>query len=387
MHRHVALPFLFLVSAVGCGSSTPAGTPAEDTGAEVATDAPTDTAVDPALAYENAVRAAAWTKLVKGPSVSGGAKQDDVFFTSLTRGFTASGPGSSIFRTEDGGATWKNVFTHTGTYFRSVLFVDDKHGFAGNLGAGLTPSIDDKNALYETKDGGDTWAAVTTITGADMPGICNLTALDDKHLFAVGRANGPANLLSSSDGGATWTSIDLSAKFSMLIDARFTSPTEGILAGQNADTPAVCTIMHTADGGKTFDTVFASKVPNSLCWKLSFPTKDVGYVSVEDSGSGPPTFGKTTDGGKTWVELPLPTDGSPKAAYPAIGIGFLTDKIGWISSEDPKKPNYRTFDGGLTWEVTPDLTGPVNRFRFLDRNTAYAIGASVWKLTIDTKGI
>lgn len=384
----VLLPLLLPLPLLACSSTSSPAAPA-DAGADAVDDASTDgpgdagdAAVDP---IEAAVRAATWTKLAKGPSVGGGAKQDDLFFADASTGFVASGPGAALFRTKDAGATWSKVFEHPGTYFRALLFVDDKHGFAGNLGAGLTPSIDDKTPLYETKDGGDTWAAVTAISGPEAPGICNLTAVDGKTLFAVGRANGPANLLSSTDGGASWTSLDLSAEFSMLIDARFVSATEGWLAGQNAETPASCTIKHTKDGGKTFDTVFSSKAKGSLCWKLSFPSAAVGYVSILESGSGPPAFGKTSDGGKTWEELPLPTTGSATDRYQGLSVGFLTESIGWMTSESGTKPNYRTFDGGKTWEVAEDLKGPINRFRFVDKKTAYAVGAAVYKLTLDLK--
>lgn len=383
MKHRLALPFAFLL---GCGSSSSAATPANDAGVDAAGDASDDTSVadafvDPNTPYEHSVLAARWTKLATGPAVSGKAKQDDVFFTSPNVGYAASGPTSSIWKTSDGGATWAKVFTHAGTYFRAVAFLDDMHGFAGNLGAGLTPSITDTTPLYETKDAGVTWTPVTTISGPAAPGICNLTVIDATHLVAVGRANGPSNMLTSSDAGATWTSIDLSAKFAMVIDARFTSPNDGLLIGMDA-AQGVCTVMHTGDGGNSFDTVFSSKTKTSLCWKMSFPSNDVGYVAVQDTTFGPGTFAKTTDGGKSWVELPLPTPGSAKGAYPAIGIGFITEKVGWVSPEDPLLPTYVTSDGGNTWTVDPALKSPINRFRFVNKNTAYAIGGAVWKLDI-----
>jgi photosystem II stability/assembly factor-like uncharacterized protein len=315
------------------------------------------------------------------PKLSRG-KQDDLFFATPSRGFSANGPESAIYRTDDAGATWKEVFTHAGTFFRSVLFVDGQRGFAGNLGAGLTPQIDDPHPLYETKDGGDTWMPVASLSGTDMQGVCNLTAADSTHLFAVGRVNGPAVLASSSNAGLTWTTRDLSSQLTMLIDARFTSATDGLLAGQNVGSGGACTILRTTDGGETLESVFTSKTANSLCWKLHFPTPDVGYVAIQDTTTGPPTIGKTTDGGRTWTELPLPDGGNPKAPYAAIGVGFLTDEIGWVVASDPRQPSYRTFDGGATWEEEPDLVAPSNRFRFVDARTAYAIGGAVWKLEL-----
>ena len=348
---------------------------------------PADAGPDVDLAaYEAAVKSAKWSLLPNGPQVSGGAKMDDVYFVNASLGFAASGPDSALFRTKDGGASWQQVFTHKGTYFRAVLFLDEKHGFAGNLGAGLTPSIDDTTVLYETKDGGDAWAPVTGIQGPAPAGICNLTAASSTAIFAVGRANGPAHLIASSDAGATWTSTDLAAQMSMLIDARFTSATEGLIVGQNKGSPSVCTILKTTDGGQSWNKVFSSTTKNSLCWKVQFPSAKVGYVSVEDGAGGPPTFVKTTDGGDSWTELPLPTNASPKGGYPALGIGFATDNVGWVSSEDDTLPTYYTTDGGQSWTEDATLKAPINRFRFVDRRTAYAIGGAVWKLSIPWTG-
>jgi photosystem II stability/assembly factor-like uncharacterized protein len=327
--------------------------------------------------YEDAVAGATWRKLPVAPQVTGGAKQDDIYFVDPARGFVASGPAQSIYATEDGGATWTSVFQSPGTYFRALLFLDAERGFAGNLGPGLSPSIDDPNVLYATQDGGATWAPIPPVDGDAPAGICNLFALDATHLFGVGRVNGPAHLIRSSDGGASWSSADLGAVLMMAIDVRFSSPTEGLVVGMGPDQR--CTIARTTDGGETFASVFTSATPGSLCWKLDFPSADVGYVAIQDSTDGPGTIGKTLDGGATWQELPLPTT----AAYPALAVGFATESVGWVVSEDATAAAYRTRDGGATWEPEPALRGPINRFRFVDAATAYAIGASIWKLEID----
>jgi photosystem II stability/assembly factor-like uncharacterized protein len=379
MNRSAALTLA--LSALASCSSNPttapdAGTPdasvdvpEPDTGMEASSNTP----------YEQAVLSAQWQRLTAAPTVSGGAKQDDVFFLDAMHGWLASGPNFALYQTSDGGNTWTQSFMHQGTYFRGVVMLDAMHGFAGNLGAGLEAPVNDTNVLYGTSDG-MTWAAVTTITGPMASGICNLTAIDATHLVAVGRANGPANLLSSSDGGQTWTSVNLASTFSMIIDARFTTPTDGIVAGM--DTNGYANVAHTSDGGQTFTTVFTSKTANSLVWKISFPSSTVGYIAIQDATQGPPTFGKTMDGGMTWVELPLPVKTGTNGAYPAIGVGFITENVGWMSPDDPTLPTYVTSDGGNTWSIDPTLKSPINRFRFVDMNTAYAVGASVWKLSI-----
>ena len=156
-------------------------------------------------------------------------------------------------------------------------------------------------------------------------------------------------MLSSSDGGATWTSIDLNTDFTMVIDARFTSPTEGIVVGQDA-TKGRCVVKHTADGGKTFDSVFMAdgagqpRAGRSASRRTTWAT-----WRSRTRRKGPPTFAKTIDGGKTWIEMPLPAQNSATAPFPAIGIGFITENVGWVSPEDSSMPTYLTTDGGQTW--------------------------------------
>jgi photosystem II stability/assembly factor-like uncharacterized protein len=319
--------------------------------------------------------------LPAGPKAPGATKQDDIFFLDAMTGFVASGPNNAIYATKDGGQTWAKAFSHPGTFFRALAFTDAMHGFAGNIGAGLDPTITDATLIYGTQDGGGTWAPVTAITGSMAQGLCNFSPIDATHLVGVGRANGPAHLLQSSDGGASWVATDLSQYFSMIIDAHFFSTMEGVVAGMNT-AATHCAIMRTTDGGATFAPVFTAKTGATLCWKLHFPSALVGYAAVQETAGGPGTFGKTTDGGKTWQELPLPPLAQPLMGYSAIGVGFITDQIGWMAAEDAALPAFRTFDGGMTWEIDPALKSPVNRFRFVDKYTAYAVGGSVWKLVI-----
>lgn len=351
------------------------------------TDAGTD-AAKPADPYVEAVKAAQWAPMEKAPKLSQG-KMDDVFFIDENVGFAVSGQTSSVLKTTDGGASWKSVLKNNNAFFRALLFTSDQHGFVGNLGAGLAPDISDANVLYETKDGGTTWAPVTNITGSTPKGICNLSALDAKHLIAVGRTNGPAHVIMSSDGGANWVSTDVGNQLSMLIDAHYVSASEAIIVGMNkpgagAGAASSCTALRTTDGGKTYSTVFTSKAAGSLCWKVDFPSKDIGYIAVQQKGEGPPSFAKTIDGGKTWEELPLPAGDDPAAPYPTLALGFVNDKIGWAVSEDPDLPSYRTYDGGLTWEVDA-IKAPINRFRFINARTGYAIGGTIWKLSVSAQ--
>jgi photosystem II stability/assembly factor-like uncharacterized protein len=323
---------------------------------------------------DEAILAASWQELPNAPEIQG--KQDDVFFVDADFGISVNGLGQ-IHRTTDGGATFEMVVDQPGTYFRAVLMLDETRGFAGNIGPDYYPGVTDPTPLYTTTNGGDDWAPVTSIVGPLPKGICNFSQVDAEHLFATGRVGGPSFFLKSTDGGASWTSQDLTSQIGMLIDSHFRTPLEGVLLGGTSASAPYTSILRTLDGGETWTSVFEGAHPGELGWKFSFPSELVGYASVLGKSS-PSTFLKTTDGGATWQELPL-----VDSAYSAKGVGFITENIGWIGGDNPGgQPALRTSDGGQTWEPVDGLGPLINRFRFVEGPTGYAIGTTIYKLDV-----
>jgi photosystem II stability/assembly factor-like uncharacterized protein len=342
-------------------------TPGGDTApADAAPDGPTD----------DQILGASWVKLSAAPSISG--KQDDLYFVDPSIGFSVNGLGR-IYGTTDGGQTFTKLLDQPGTYFRAVSFLDATHGFAANIGTDYYPGVTDTQPLYETNDSGATWTKVTTISGPMPNGICGFWKIDDSNLVAVGRVGGPSFFLKSSDAGATWTSTNVSSQLPMLVDAHFNDANDGVLTGgSSTGAGSQCRILHTTDGGATWTKVFQSKNAGTMCWKVSFPSAMVGYAAVLTfSATTPSSFIKTTDGGNTWTEMPF-VDGG----YAGLGVGFITENIGWIGGEASSKPAYRTSDGGNTWTPDPSLGPYVNRIRFVGPRTGYAIGSTIYKLEI-----
>lgn len=330
---------------------------------------------------------AAWQKL---DTVAFRGKQDDIFFLDSERGWYVNGAGK-IYGTENGGATWTELTSKPGTYFRTIAFVDDKIGFAGNIGTEYFPNVTDETPLYRTADGGKTWQAVTTIDGPAVKGLCaidvlkarmiNAGVLEDRVLIhAGGRVGGPAFLLRSLDGGNTWKSIDLSAHTKMILDVKFFDAMTGFVFGasdSNTEKSNAIIIM-TKDGGKTWSRQYQSARPFELTWKASFPTRDIGYVTIQnynpDKSVSQRYVAKTTDGGITWRELPLVNDHPVRQ----FGVGFVTPDIGWVGTTNG---GYQTEDGGTTWKYV-DMGRAVNKVRIVERQNGfvgYAIGVDVRK--------
>ncbi len=339
---------------------------------------------------EKKVSGFAWQKLKTEPYRG---KQDDLYFVTPELGYYCNGYGK-IYKTTDGGDTWTEKLSQKGTYFRCLAFLDEKHGFAGNIGTDYFPGVTDTTPLYETKDGGDTWSPVTTITGKMPKGLCalevvkkpfiNAGILDYKTtIYAAGRVGGPACLLLSEDEGKTWAGQDLGAVCGMILDIKFVEPKVGFLcAGSNVEVEkSHALILMTTDGGKTWTEKFRSRRPYELTWKGSFPTRNVGYVTLQnydpDKSVTQRFVAKTSDGGKTWREIPLVDDKEAQE----FGVGFVDAKTGWVGGY---RTGYETTDGGKTW-TKKDMGMAVNKIRLLKTDTGfvgYAIGVNVCKLIL-----
>lgn len=318
-------------------------------------------------------------------------KQDDIYFVNPRLGWYVNGAGK-IFKTDDGGASWKQVLHKPGTYFRCIAFVDERVGFAGNIGPGYFPNVSDDTPLYRTEDGGETWSAVTTIDGPPVVGLCALEVLRERfvnagnldtrtRVYGVGRVGGPTAMIFSDDLGKSWKQIDIREQAAMAFDVHFFDRDNGIIAASTDKdvSKSHALILTTSDGGKTWKRAYESQRPFELTWKIAFPSRNVGYVTVQSYNPDPTIaaryVAKTTDGGGTWSEIPLIED----AKVREFGVAFADENTGWIGA---MPGGFETTDGGKTWSRI-NFGNAVNKIRLLqtdDGLVGYAIGVDVYKL-------
>jgi photosystem II stability/assembly factor-like uncharacterized protein len=319
-------------------------------------------------------------------------KQDDIHFATPDVGMYVNGLGR-VFLTRDGGATWTKVVEKTGTFFRCVAMLSETSALAGNIGPGYFPNVSDETVLYRTEDAGTTWTTVE-IAGAKEAGLVGLCALEIVRepainagelsekvtIVGVGRVGGPGVFVRSEDGGKTFTASKLPEGAAMALDVHFFDRNVGLLAaGSSANVQESTTaIFRTEDGGKTWTEVHRGKRAWELTWKMSFPTKDLGFVSVQsynpDAASASDRFIlRTRDGGRTWAELPVVTD----HAVRFFGVGFVDEKLGFLGG---MPGGFVTRDGGETWSRT-QLGRAVNKIRFVrgpdGKTLGYAVGVEV----------
>jgi photosystem II stability/assembly factor-like uncharacterized protein len=145
--------------------------------------------------------------------------------TDLSEGVKAEDI-SSLWRTGDGGATWTLVRTGVEKAIYDVVFVDERAGYAcGSAGT-----------LLATDDGGATWKPVTT----PLDNILVKMAVVESSVFVAGTEGVILRV-----AGDTVQRLDTNV-YTWLGGVDFGDPLRGIAVGARG------TILHTADGGKTW---------------------------------------------------------------------------------------------------------------------------------------
>ncbi|AMW06650.1 hypothetical protein GEMMAAP_07435 [Gemmatimonas phototrophica] len=227
---------------------------------------------------------------------------DVAYVTALGHAFGPS-PDRGVFRTLDGGATWKKV-----------LFIDDSTGAADlsldvtnprilyasmwkfqrtpwgmNAGAG-------RSGLWKSTDGGDTWSELTYNPG--MP-----KGLIGKIGVSVSPANGQrvyANIeaqdslggvFRSDNAGATWTRTNSDQKF--VVRPFYYMSITADPVNENTVYVMNLQVSRSIDGGRTFVTTRVPHGDTHIMWVD--PKNPQRLINGNDGGAS-----VSLDGGRTW---------------------------------------------------------------------------------------
>jgi photosystem II stability/assembly factor-like uncharacterized protein len=320
-----------------------------------------------ALSARPAPAAPQWHELPNAPHVE---RIDGMHFIDTRTGWVGTSNGS-IHRTDDGGDTWTQQYWDPALYVRCITFADSQRGYAGMLSSSHT--------LFLSEDGGTTWSLVTNVPDPKPNALCGVWAPSSLVAYGVGSYSGPARVIKTIDGGKTWTSKDLAPQATTLVDVYFRDDRNGFIVGgigATFPTQTRAVVLQTSDGGTTWQTRFTGTRTGEWGWKISFPTPQIGYVSLERM-NGPMFFLKTTNGGATWTDMPF-------VNFNEQGFGFATPLIGWVGGW--QNPTYGTVDGGVTWTQTP-FGQYLDRFQFLTPSYGFASGVTVYRYADETVGV
>lgn len=315
---------------------------------------------------------------------------------------------STIFATVDGGLTWRRQYVGR-AQFTSLSFINAQMGWAAGVDA-----ISGRGVLLGTSDGGKRWIklgepphALRSISFGSATngwGIAGGTPLAQAIATEVTQPFSGGNLVSTRDGGRTWDphqqppsidsvcasgaesawlatqaavigTDDMGESFVHLLAApvdirykwfatiRCAGPSVAwALFGNDriANNHRPYAIMHTADGGATWDAAFANRATPELYPKVTGasdgPGNFPGPFAVVDAsaayflgvcpGCGGVSIIGTRDGGKTW--MPIAT--IPELTFGPVALSFADADHGWVvGTANELAIILATSDGGRTW--------------------------------------
>jgi photosystem II stability/assembly factor-like uncharacterized protein len=193
-----------------------------------------------------------------------------------------------IFRTTDGGRSWTAVsdFAEYG-HKTGLVFVNSTTGWADSAG------------LYVTRDAGITWRQ-QLISGAPGQGTASgaLPTLFNSH---DGLLLGGSGILVTHDGGSTWQPVSgssLPPSYSVVTFLDLQHGWAGASGGAS--------LYRTVDGGVHWARI-TSAIAGGIAdiVQLDFVSTEVGWALGSTSTPSITQLFKTSDGGKTWTQIPL----------------------------------------------------------------------------------
>jgi len=265
----------------------------------------------------------------------------------------ASGSASTVLLTEDSGGLWKKITVTSDTVdFRDIDAIDEKTAYVLSIGNG------DASRIYKTTDGGATWRL--QFRNADPKVFLDAMSFwDADHGLVIGDSiDRQFYLLMTSDGGQHWTRVPPS-KLPPALDnegAFAASGTNIAVYGRNyawigLGAGARARVVRTSDGGRSWK---VSETPvksgqSSGIFSICFRDARHGAIvggDYQKEKEAVDNLAITSDGGQTWKPVSGLTGFRSVVAY-VPGTKMLV-AIG------PAGGDY-SVDDGHTWRP---ITGP-----------------------------
>jgi photosystem II stability/assembly factor-like uncharacterized protein len=319
----------------------------------------------------------------KAPIAS--SRTDDVWFVDAQVGWAVNSSGNIIHTTDGGESPWTTQLNVPNAYLRCVAFASPLRGWVG----AISPP---NQILFDTRDGGKTWALVTNLPEMAPVAVCGMSVVNESVVYVAGsnQPENPVRMMKTTDGGASWVAWDMRQWADNLIDVYFTSPDRGWVVGGKSDRTMPAkpnlkpVVLLTEDGGKTWvDRVrnIRDQFPlGEWGWKIHFVDDRIGFISLQNYDAG--AILTTTDGGLTWQRRVI---NDPQKNANLEGIGFLDARHGWVGGwgdrPKQKRTSSETLDGGVTWRDANEIGRTINRFRFIGNpiQGGYSSGETVYE--------
>jgi len=219
----------------------------------------------------------------------------------------ASGSGSTVLRTEDGGASWKKIsVTSDALDFRDIDAIDEKTAYVLSIGNG------DASRIYKTTDSGATW--VLQFRNDDPKRFLDAMSFwDADHGIVIGDSiDRRFDILLTPNGGKSWTRVlpDIQPPALENEGAFAASGTNIAVYGKSyawigLGSATRARVLHTRDAGrhwKVFDTPIKSDKSSGI---FSIAFRDQRHAVIvggdyQKEKEAVDNLAITSDGGATW---------------------------------------------------------------------------------------
>jgi len=293
----------------------------------------------------------------------------EVAFAAVLGHAFGPNPERGIYRTTDGGATWKRVLYKDETSGGSAVAFDPHNPrilFAGLWQAKRSPwdltSGGPGSGLYRSDDGGDSWKQ---LTGHGLPdGIWGRIGVavapsDSERVYALIEAE-EGGLFRSDDGGDEWTRVSdhrALRQRAWYYSELTIDPTDANIVWF----PQV-NLLRTIDGGKTI-VGLGEKIHGDHHWLWIDPADPKRMIIGNDGG---PALSR--DGGKSWSAVQLPiaqfynVDADTREPYRVGGTmqdeGTASGPSNSLRREGITLSDWRVVGGGEAGDFVYDLGEP-----------------------------
>jgi len=233
------------------------------------------------------------------------------------------------------------------------------------IALGGNESNDSITTIVRSMDGGLAWRIILDNIG---PWLMSTDYIDDAIAIACGF---DGVMIKTNDLWDSFEYLDLPGPVSHrnFYDIKFLDENTGVAVGGNKENDAIETIIKTEDGGASWSIISDRMSP---CLRsISF----IGTSSVFAVGNSG-TILKSSDQGDTWTTITPPEMVQDRDFH---AVYFQDENYGWIVGgqygSDSLQTIIKTVNGGDTWEVVFDRSGPpLNDICFIQQDMAFAVG-------------
>jgi photosystem II stability/assembly factor-like uncharacterized protein len=300
-----------------------------------------------------------------GPS-RGGRVDRVVGVAGDPRTYYAATASSGVWKSVDGGVTWKPIFDGESVATAGSIAVapsDPNVLYVGTGEANIRGDVQDGDGIYKSSDAGKTWTHVWTERGQIGTLIVHPSNPDIAFAAVLGRAFGPnpeRGVYRTKDGGRTWQQVlkkdsdtgasdvafdpsNANVLFAGLWQAR-RKPWDLVSGGPGSG------LYVSRDGGDTWKALTGKGLPEGIWGKVGVAVAPSNghrvYALIEAVEGG---LFRSDDGGDTWERV-----SSHHALrqrpwyYSTITVDPLSEDVVWF----PQVPLLKTIDGGRTVVAT-----------------------------------